>query len=180
MGKAKLNVWIRDEKCRVVINTSQLPQWDWVEISNCMGDVIKHITLPVGEAHVEVEVPPGCYVAQGHICMTPEAAFNGYTDKAIVMAGCNQDLCVDLIIPVVGTCVERDLHPFVTQALRLGVPRIDIVTTARTMLRAGQIEPAQAVKRVDRIIAEAKKMKAELAVKDFSGTLDILKEIKQR
>jgi hypothetical protein len=177
MGKAKLNVWIRDENCRVVVNKTQSPQWDWVEVKNCMQTLVKHVDLQVGEAHVEIEVPPGCYVVQGHICMFPEVNFNNYTDKAMVVAGCNQELCVDLIIPLVGTCVLRDLHPFIREALQARVPNPDIVTTARTILVAGRIQPRHAIEEVRRIIKESEAKKAERAVREFTGTLGILEKL---
>lgn len=177
MGKAKLNVWIRDENCRVVVNKTETPQWDWVEVRNCMGDLVKHVDLGVGEAHVEIEVLPGCYVVQGHICMQPEATFNGDTDKAMVVAGCNQELCVDLIIPTVGTCVLQAFHPFITGALQAHVPIPDIVTTARTMFIAGRIPPRQAIEKVRRIIEESEAKKAQRAVKEFKATLTVLEKL---
>ena len=61
MGFSKLNIWLRDEKCRHFKIQTDTPQWDWVKIRNCMGEEIKHVVMPMGEAHVAVEVPPGCY-----------------------------------------------------------------------------------------------------------------------
>jgi hypothetical protein len=55
MVNAKLNVWIRDENCRVVVNKTQSPQWDWVEVKNCMQTLVKHVDLQVGEAHAWIK-----------------------------------------------------------------------------------------------------------------------------
>ena len=32
MGMAKLNVWIRDEDCKIVENQNVSESWDWVEV----------------------------------------------------------------------------------------------------------------------------------------------------
>ena len=177
MGKARLNVWIRDENFRVIFNNSEKPQWDWVEVRDCTKELVRHVDLPVGEAHVEIEVPPGCYEVQGHICLWPQANFNNFTDKAIVVIGCHDEVCVNLVTPLVQTCVFRDIHPFLREALELRLPTADVVTTARTMLTAGKIQPRQAFDIVKRMIEECEAKKAEKALKEFTGTLEILEKL---
>jgi len=40
MGKAILDIWFRDEKCRPIYNLEDRERWDWVEIYNCMGELV--------------------------------------------------------------------------------------------------------------------------------------------
>ena len=174
MAGARLNVWLRDENLSVIINKLEKPQWDWVEVRNGMRELVKRVDLPVGETHVEIEVPPGCYEVQGHVCLWPLLALNNFSDKAVVVVGNNEELCVNLIVPSVKTCVFRDLHPFVREALERNLPITDIVTTARTILAAGRIHPRQAYDVIKRIIEESEARKAEKALKEFTGTLEVL------
>jgi hypothetical protein len=158
---------------------------DVVEVRNCMGELLEinpgstaptRVEVPVGEAHVEVEVPPGCYVVQGHVC-EPDRNINDFTDKAIVMAGCNQELCVDLIVPYVRTCASRDLHPFVREALRANLPENDIRIAARTILAAGRISPDEVVETINRDVLAAKAVKgAEYLTREYNATLRIIRK----
>jgi hypothetical protein len=107
-----------------------------VRIETCTGDFIKKVTIPAGQAHVEIEVPPGCYRVSGHVC---ERGTNEYTDTAMVMAGCNQKLCVNLIVPSVETCAQNLLVALATAATLADLPMTDIVATTRTMMSVGNI-----------------------------------------
>jgi len=183
MGKAKLNIWLRDEQCRpFIIHT---PGLDYVEVMNCMGESLElnpgstwpaRLEVPVGEAHVEVEVPPGCYVVKGHVC-EPDRNINQFTDKAIVTAGCNQEICVDLIVPNVKTCALRDFHPFVREALRANLPENDIRIATRTILAAARISPDEATEMISRNIAAAKAVKgAEYLTREYNATLRMIRK----
>lgn len=173
MGFTKLNIWLRDEKCRPY--KIQTPLGDRIFINNCMGERVKLVPdIPVGEAHVEVEVPPGCYVVQGHVC---EHGTNDYTDKAIVIAGCNQELCVNLIVPQIRTCAVRDLHPIVREARRLGLPEVDTRITARTILAVGRISRHEMIGNMEKTIEVTKGVKGtEEVIKEYHATLDIIRE----
>lgn len=50
--------------------------------------------LPMDLVHVEVEIPPGAYIVQGHFCDWEELEArnlgNNYTDRAMVIANCDQ------------------------------------------------------------------------------------------
>ncbi len=48
------------------------------------------------------------------------------------------------------------------------------VTTARTILAAGRIQPRQAYDVIKRIIEESEAKKVEKAIKEFTGTLEVL------
>jgi hypothetical protein len=63
--------------------------------------------VPAGDGHVEIEVPPGCYVLVGsmHTWYAHGILFgNWYTEHAIVQASCGQDVCVTLYAPTKAKC----------------------------------------------------------------------------
>ncbi len=171
MGLAKLNVWFRDEQCRPF--KIQRPGLDYVIISNCIGEEVQRADVPVGKAHIEMEVPPGCYVVHGHVC---EPGINDFTDKAIAIVGCGQEVCVNLIVPKVRTCVVRGLNAFIREARLLNIPQPDIRTAARTILTAGGIPREEMVKDIARKVEAVEKVKeAKEVAREYQATLDILK-----
>lgn len=173
MGYSKLNIWLRDEKCRPYKIQTALGDRIWIK--NCMGEIVEEVPdIPVGEAHVEVRVPPGCYVVQGHVC---EHGTNDYTDKAMVVVGCEQELCVNLFVPSIGTCVVRDLAAFVREARIVGVPDDDIRIAARTMMAAGRIPPRVLVAIIERRMQAVAELEgASEVVNEYQATLDIVRE----
>jgi len=172
MGLSKLNIWLRDENCRPYKIQTALGDKIWIK--NCMGETVEFVPdIPVGTAHVEVEVPPGCYIIQGHVC---EPGVNDFTDKAMVVVGCNQEQCVNLFVPKVRTCVERDLHPFVREARLVGVPDEDIRIAAQTMMAAGRISPREVIADIERRIAAVEDLEgAGEIVKEYHATLDFVR-----
>ena len=171
MGYVKLNIWLRDERCKP-FKIQRQDGLDYVTVMNCAGEVVQTADVPVGEAHIELKVPPGCYVIQGHVC---EPGINTFTDKAIVIAGCGQELCVDLIVPIIRTCVVRDMHAFVTAAMVANIPRIDIATTVRTILAAGKIPREEMATDIEARIKAANKKEAKNVAKEYATTLDIIR-----
>lgn len=154
MGLSRLSVWFRDEKCRPFPNLNNVEGYDWVSVMDCSGNLIKdRLPVPVGEqAHLEIEIPPGCYIVQGHVCGETVNPVNGETNKAIVMVGCNQEVCVNLIVPEARTCGREFVHPLVTLALSHDVPPRDIEVTLRTIFRAVGISRDEVVHEIDRKI----------------------------
>jgi hypothetical protein len=176
MGFAKLNVWIRDEKCKP-FKWGPSPTWNFLEVRYCDGELFTKVDpVPVGKANVEVEVPPGCYIVQAHVCVHDKLNINEYTTKAIVRACCGQEVCVDLIVPGVKTCVHQDINAILGQAMAANVPRGDLVTTARTLLTAGGISREEMTADIQGRI-DAIKARKELAdiVRQYSAVLDIVK-----
>jgi len=171
MGVPRLSVWLRTEECKPF--TIRRPGLDYVVVRNCMGDEITRVTVPVGESHVELEVPPGCYIVQGHVC---EPGINDFTDKAIVIAGCNQELCVDLIVPRVRTCVRQGINAMLREAITARVPQNDLRVFSRTMLVAGGISPEEMIADVQGNITAVKEIKeANEVLKEYQTTLKTLR-----
>jgi hypothetical protein len=139
MGKSKLCVWFRDEKCKPFPNLNNVEGWDWVSVWDCSGNlVVDKATVPISEhAHVDIDIPPGCYVVQGHVCgENTKPRINDYTSKAIVMVGCNEVKCVNLIVPQAKTCAREFLQPLIAEALLHDIPRLEIQTSIRTITQA--------------------------------------------
>lgn len=86
---AKLNIWIRNEKCEVVNRRAHL------HIMNCHGNQI----FPTSglfwfeSGHTEVQVPPGCYIITAGVVYG-----NVYTDMTMVVVRCGDDACVNLVL----------------------------------------------------------------------------------
>lgn len=64
-------------------------------------------SVPAYHGHVEIEVPPGCYVLSASMhtwYLNGVLLGNWYTHNAIVQAGCGRDACVTLYAPTKEAC----------------------------------------------------------------------------
>jgi hypothetical protein len=174
MGFSKLNVWLRDEQCKP-FQIDKPTQHDWVKIKHCTGELVKKVTFPAGQAHVEIEVPPGCYKVKGHVC---QRGTNEHTDEAMVIVGCNQVSCVNLIVPNVKTCARNDLVAILDVARRLDLPNPDIIATARTIMRIGDINRDTLIAELDSRIESVKAVERIERLEDYQGVKRIIQSIK--
>jgi hypothetical protein len=87
MGKAKLNIWVRDKNCRVIERTGHL------HIYNCLGEEVFWGWV-ITDGHAEVEMPPGCYIVRAGM-----RGGNIYSDRVIAIVGCEEHACLNLILP---------------------------------------------------------------------------------
>lgn len=108
MGISKLNIWITD-----LGNPCKMAARDWVvAVFNCDGKVLewcgkRYDSVPVKCGHVELELPPGCYVirASSHTWWTNGVLYGNWaTDRAVVQACCGQEHCVTLYAPSAQAC----------------------------------------------------------------------------
>lgn len=63
--------------------------------------------IPTRDGHVEIELPPGCYVVRGsmHTWFVNNTLFGNWaTDRGIVQACCGDDVCVTLYAPSFQPC----------------------------------------------------------------------------
>jgi hypothetical protein len=108
MSTATLNVWVGavGRPCRI----GDDQQW-FVHILRCDGEIVTWCKRPLTNlktecGHLEVEVPPGCYV----VCATwsPGTSSadlgNHLTHCAIVQAKCGDHVCVNLFTPSLHDC----------------------------------------------------------------------------
>ena len=90
MGKARLNIWVRDKNCRVIKRSGHL------HIYNCLEEEVfgKPIEWVINDGHAEVEMPPGCYIVRAGM-----QGGNIYSDRLIAIVGCDEHACLNLILP---------------------------------------------------------------------------------
>jgi len=116
MGMAKLQIWFTAEGSPCTISErdehDNLP-WE-VAIMHCSGKVLnwcgrRYVGLKAPCGHLEVEVPPGCYIIRGGENMGVDhhggVTGNHMTDHAVVTACCDESTCVTLFAPSLHNCV---------------------------------------------------------------------------
>jgi hypothetical protein len=177
MGQSKLSIWFRDEQCKPFPNLVNLPNYDWVNVWDCSGNLIVHAPVPISKhAHVDIEIPPGCYIVQGHVCgERVKPAINIETSKAIVMVGCDEVRCVNLIVPWANTCAREFVQPLVENALIQNVPIADIQIALRTIMRAVGIQRDELIYEIDKNIERYSAIKEAVDVQErYEKTKEIL------
>jgi len=113
MGTAKLNVWVTEvgNPCKIDMKH----QW-WVHVLHCNGELLNwckqklYTNLKTECGHLEVEIPPGCYM----VCATwspntsgqpnPKSLGNHITHLSVVRANCGDHVCVTLFPPTLHHC----------------------------------------------------------------------------
>jgi hypothetical protein len=111
LSTAKLNIWItkRGNPCEIEDTIVH-----HVYVLKCNGEILewcnkkKYVGIPTECGHVELEIPPGCYVvgAVDWMPANPAAPYlgNNLTHIAIVRANCGDDICVTLFDPSFHFC----------------------------------------------------------------------------
>jgi hypothetical protein len=117
MGLGKLNIWVRYEpgvrwSCKVD-TVDWLPWGGWfVTIKDCCGRILewcgkKYSRVgPTKHGHIEIEVPPGCYILSAISIATGS---NTFTAPAYVQVDCGETVCVNLLAPIQNTCSWYDI-----------------------------------------------------------------------
>ena len=114
MGTGKLQIWITSESdpCRI----SERDEHDnlpWVVgIWHCNGQLLnwcgrKYFGMEARCGHLEVDLPPGCYVvrAADWMGLTHQGVWgNHWTDHGVVTVCCDQTTCVTLFAPSAHNC----------------------------------------------------------------------------
>jgi hypothetical protein len=120
MSTGKIDVWITMEgdPCHIKELGADYP-YPWVvAVWDCCGRILKwcgreYFNLRTECGHIEIIVPPGCYVLRAAEAMG--ANNNGvwgnyWTDHAVVTVGCGQEVCVTLVAPSAHNCGWGWLH----------------------------------------------------------------------
>lgn len=97
MGLVKLNILVRDRRCK-----PHSREWE-VDIYDCQDKPLQYcgktyVDMKTEHAHLEVDVPSGTYKIKAH-----SSCENIWTDTAIVVTGCGQ-VCVNLYDPSFWGC----------------------------------------------------------------------------
>lgn len=120
MGVAKLNVWIKDTDfpCKPDMKTQV---W-FIDVFLCDGTPLSwcgktyYGTDETVHGHVEIKVPPGCYVVRGRSC---NPAGNFTTDMTMVTVSCGDTACVQLVPAGFHICT-RNLIAAIDMHVQLG------------------------------------------------------------
>jgi len=206
MSYGKLNIWIRDLNCcpknvwkvELVVKTcggeylvdfnpdvidklkEAYPGYN-VQRSARNHETIIRITQPSPHQpqlikHIEVEVPPGCYIVRAWICWG-----NLWTDRVMVIVGCGEDACVNLIVPTKENCIRDVVIPvgIAARYMQLQPDKVRIAT--EVLMTTGQIQREALLKELTDLTRELKESKAEDAaeyVEAFEFTAKLVKGIR--
>lgn len=108
MGFGTLNIWVHDVKdpCRISDQT-----WR-INITDCQNRVVsycgqRYANLPARCGHLELRLPPGCYIVWGAlgVAIRPPFLYANYvTHFGIVQVDCDGKACVHLYAPSYKKC----------------------------------------------------------------------------
>lgn len=110
-----------------------------VKLSNYMGATrIKLLPTTAGDPmnHVEVDVPPGCYIVWARMCHGK----NEETNKLQVITSCGDDVCVNLLLNSTGTCAADGIFPIGIVALQKNVDEELVIAQLQVHMAAGCIK----------------------------------------
>lgn len=184
MSYAKLNIWLRDLNC--------CPTNFWkveLVVKTCGGEYLVDFNQDVidklGEAypgfevkrgtrnnettikirdrnikHIEVEVPPGCYIVRAWVC-----SGNLWTDRAMVIVGCGEEACVNLIVPPKENCIRDVVIPVGIAARDMRLPTDKVRIATEVLLATGRIQKEALRKEIADLTKELKESEAKDAPK---------------
>jgi len=204
MGSAKLNIWVRDKKCRIVKRRGHLHIYN----CNCLGEEVFRGWVIVN-GHAEVEIPPGCYIVKAGMNLPHQT--NLYTDRAVIIAKCNDEICLNLILPdfveertttgtaglvterrllVKGGCVPPVLLALRIEALRKGVDPKELSATFNVLMKTANIDRNELIREIEVEIEDTHQHLDEMTdeeaedAREYMSLLekikDILRETKQK
>lgn len=206
MSYAKFNIWIRDLNCcpknvwkvDLVVKTcggeylvdfnpdvidklkEAYPDYD-VQRATRNNKTTIRITQPLPHRpqfikHIEVEVPPGCYIVRAWVCYG-----NLWTDRVMVIVGCGEEACVNLIVPLRENCIPDVILPVGIAAHEMQLQPDKVRIATEVLMRTGRIQREVLLKELTDLTRELKESKAEDAAKyveAFEFTTKLVKGIR--
>lgn len=165
MSYARFNIWLRDLNCcpknvwkvELVVKTcggdylvdfnpdvidklkEAYPDYDVRRSARGNETTIRIVQpkpyTPQRIKHIEVEVPPGCYIVRAWVCWG-----NLWTDRMMVIVRCGEEACVNLIVPRKNNCIRDVVVPFMVAAkeMRLDPQKVNIAT--ELLITTGRIQ----------------------------------------
>lgn len=124
MGTSRLNVWVRDKDfpCKPDM------RWIWsVDVFLCDGQPLEwcgtkyYGAHQTEHGHVEIKVPPGCYIVRART--GSHGHHNLFTHVTMVVVGCDETACVNLVPPGAWTCGRQWNMALQFQAAIGNIPR---------------------------------------------------------
>jgi hypothetical protein len=159
MSYGKLNIWLRDLNCcpknfwkvDLVVKTctgkylvdfnpdvidrlaKAYPGYE-VEKSTMDGETTIRLRYPRIK-HIEVAVPPGCYIVRAWVCSD-----NLWSDRVMGIVGCGEDVCVNLIVPPREGCIRGVIVPVLKAVYDMKLDPVEFRPVIDGLLKTGQIE----------------------------------------
>ena len=203
MSYARLNIWIRYSDCRLitdcwrtdlVIKTcggeplvnmdptvleklrAEYDDYKYVEKHDYAGETRIKLS-PDGVRggrpvyHIEMDVPPGCYVVWTRVCYKK----NEETNKVMVIVGCGDKACVNLLLDAVETCSNELFHPFLERAVGMRIPKRDLQMVAKVFMAVAEKHKKEVVAELDQRLQEVEGMKDPGLQKAIGTVMEIVK-----
>lgn len=120
--------------------------------------------------HVELELPPGCYIVRAWVC-----GGNMWSDRAMVIVDCGETACVNLIIPIAEDCIKEVIPPLAVVAQELKLPPAKMNAAFEILMKAGGLEKEAFVKAMTGLARELKESKGKEELK-YAKAFDFLAE----
>lgn len=129
-----------------------------VEVNRNYKDADRILLQPTPRGyfnHIEVDVPPGCYVVWTRICH----GGNEETNKVMAIVDCGQEVCVNLLLNDVETCGKEFIHPFLERAVEMKLPAKDIQAAAKAIMDVARKPEKEVVKELEQRVEEVRPIK---------------------
>jgi hypothetical protein len=199
MSYAKLNIWLRDLNCcpknfwlvDLVVKTcggdylvdfnpdvieklkEAYPGYNVGRATRGNETVIRIMEQQRNEVikHIEVEVPPGCYIVRVWVCYQ-----NLWSDRVMVIVGCGKEACVNLLVPPKDNCIRDVIIPFGKAAhdMRLQPDKVRIAT--EMLMTTGLIQRETVLREVTDLNRELKESKVNEALK-YVQALEFIEKV---
>ena len=154
---------------------ARYPDYETVDVPEGLYRSERRIRLKPGGGkyfwHIEVDVPPGCYVVWTRVCHWG----NEETNKVMVIVGCGGEACVNLLLDAVETCSNQLLHPFLARAVELGLPRQEVGIAAKVLLAVADKPKKEFVAELGQRLEEVAEMKDPGLQRALSKIMGIVK-----
>lgn len=114
--------------------------YDHVEVNDYQGEI--RIKLQPDDMkkqtfnHIEVDVPPGCYIVWTRVCYGD----NEETNKVMAIVDCGKEVCVNLLLDTVDTCARGFVYPFGVKAIQMEVPLIEVGVAVNNVLKVANVD----------------------------------------
>lgn len=205
MSYAKLNIWLRYADCSLitdcwrtdlVINSccgeavvdqdptiieklkTKYEGYDEVLVHNYEGE--SRIKLRPGGGdhlnHIEVEVPPGCYIIWTRVCYRG----NEETNKVMVIVGCDDEGCVNLLLDPVETCTNNAFYPIMERLIEIGIPKRDLQIVAKGLMVVAEKPKRAIVAELDQRLNDVKVLKDPGLLKTIGAIKEVVKVMRAK
>jgi hypothetical protein len=203
MSYGKLNIWIRHLDCSLVtdcwrtdlvikscggdyvvdmdptiIEKLKERYSDFQDVGvyeNYQGETRIRLVPPKGEHvnHIEVDVPPGCYVIWTRVCH----GGNEETNKVMVIVSCGDEGCVNLLLNTVETCSKELFHPLLVRAVDLRIPNQDLQVLAQVIMKVAEKPKKEVVVELGQRLEEIADRKDSGLEKAIRTIMEVVKPI---